>query len=186
MYKIKNIIFILCLLAGFSCAVDEQCRTNRSVFMGLGIYHVNKTDTSRTVIPMNIDSLTVIGLKQDTLTGKYVNMDTIYKNAKVISKINLPLHKFENISIYEISFNSKIIINKNDTLKFTNKKDTLKILHENKDKYLSLECGSIKVHFIDTAFNTHNFVDSIRIINHKVTNILKLNNTNAEHIQIYK
>jgi hypothetical protein len=173
MKKIQYIIFLLCLIVGFSCAVDESCRTNRSVLLELGMHHVDKVNTSTTVATMTIDSLTVRGLVQDTQTGEYLNvkLDSIYKNAKTIDKINIPLHKFEPISIYEITFNSKTI---------KNVKDTLTVIHENTDKYLSLECGCIKVHSIDTAFITHNFVDSVRIINHKVNNI------NAENIQIYK
>jgi hypothetical protein len=182
MKKIQYITLLLCLIVGFSCAVDESCRTNRSVLMQFGLHHVNLTDTSRTVAAMTIDSLTVRGLVVDTLTGNYLNqsLDSVYKNLKLINIINVPLHKFERMSVYEITFNDKIITGNKDTLKFINKKDTLTILHENFDKYLSLECGSIKVHSIDTAYTTHHFIDSIRIINHKVNNI------NLENIQIYK
>ena len=186
MKKIQYLIFLLCAVVGFSCSVDEGCRTSRSVFLELGIYHVNKTDTSRIVSAMYIDSLTVRGLKFDSLSKKYVYVDSIiYNRMRGLSKINLPLHNFEPISIFEITFNNKtitknILTGKNDTTLILNKKDTLTISHENKDDYLSLECGTIKIHSIDTANIIKHFADSIKIINRIV------NNVNAENIQIYR
>jgi len=186
MKKTQYIVFTLCLIAAFSCAVDESCRTNRSVLMDLGMYHVNKTDTSTITTAFSFDSLTVRGLKYDNAVNKYVYTDSIlYNNAKAISKINLPLHSFESTSAFEVTFNGKIIktntvTNKNDTTVYVNKKDTLTVTHQNMDKYLSLECGRIKIHSVDTILTTNNFIDSIRITNRKVNNI------NVENIKIYK
>ncbi len=185
MKKIQYIILLLCLIVGFSCAVDESCRTNRSVLMDVGMYHVNKTDTSKTITSMNIDILTVKGLKFDSVANKYVYADSIlYNHATNIAKINLPLHSFESTSVFEATFNTRKITlnpvtNKNDTT-YTIKNDTLTVLHQNIDKYLSLECGSIKIHSVDTILTTNNFIDSIRIVNRKVNNI------NVENIKIYK
>ncbi|HJV78223.1 MAG TPA: DUF6452 family protein [Paludibacter sp.] len=185
MKNFQYILFFLCLIAGFSCAVDESCRTNRSVLMDIGVYHVNKTDTSKTVTAMSIDTLTIKGLKFDSSAKKYIYVDSIlYNKAQTVNKINLPLHSFESTSVFEATFTiRKITINpvtsKNDTTYIT-KNDTLTVLHQNTDKYLSLECGSIKIHSVDTILTTNNFIDSIRIINRKVNNI------NVENIQIYK
>jgi hypothetical protein len=168
MKKTQYIFYILCLIATLSCATDEQCRTNRIVTLELGLYHVATTDTTRISSAASIDSLTVKGLIQDTLTGKYTYSDSIlYNNSKKVSKIYLPLNKFKTSTSFELTFDTT--------------KDTLTILHQNINDYLSLDCGCIKIHSIDTAFITNkHFVDSIRIINHTV------NNVNAEHIQIYK
>ena len=186
MKKAQYIILILSLFVGFSCAVDESCRTNRSVLMDLGMYHVTKTDTSKVTASFSFDSLTVRGLKYDNTANKYVYTDSIlYNNEKSISKINLPLHSFESTSVFEVTFNGKtikanVVTNKNDTTVYVNKKDTLIVTHQNTDKYLSLECGSIKIHSVDTILTTKNFIDSIRIVNRKVNNI------NVENIKIYK
>jgi len=181
MKVLQYICFIFCLLFCLSCASDESCRTDRSVLLDLVNYHVTDNDTTRTTATMNIDSLTVKALKLDTLTGKYAYLDSIiYNNQKTVGNINLPLNNFARESIYEITFNKTIVTGKKDTISFKNTKDTLTILHENKDNYISLECGCIKVHSIDTAIITKHFVDSIRIINHTVNNI------NAENIRIYK
>ncbi|MDR3651693.1 MAG: DUF6452 family protein [Paludibacter sp.] len=179
----RIILYIFCTLLIASCAVDEQCRTNRTVLLGFGIYHVSYNDSTKlfTTTSESIDSITIKGLELDTLTGKYTYVDSIlYNNTKAISAFYVPLHSFVTSSTFEITFNTKVIKSKNDTLKFFNTKDTLTVLHENINDYLSLECGCIKVHSIDTAIVTHNFIDSIKIINHTV------NNVNAENIKIYK
>ncbi len=181
MKKIQYIFFVLCLALCFSCAVDESCRTNRSVLLDLGLYHVTDNDTIRQTTAMTIDSLTVKALKLDASTGKYLYMDSVlYNNEHSVSKIDLPLHKFELQSVYEITFNRTFVVSKGDTLSWLNKKDTLTIDHANTDQYLSLDCGCIKVHTIDAAHITKHFVDSIHVINPKVNNI------NVENIQIYK
>ena len=152
----------------------------------MGMYHINQTDTSRTVAAMSIDSITVRGLKYDATSKKYLYMDSVlYNNLKTITKIDLPLHSFDSVSAFEVTFNSKKITankltNKNDTILYLNKRDTLIVKHQNTDKYLSLQCGSIKVHSVDTVLTTNNFIDSIRITNRNVNNI------NVENIKIYK
>jgi len=87
MKKTQYILFVLCMGLCFSCAVDESCRTNQSVLMDIGMYHVTQTDTSRTVASMSIDSITVRGLKYDAATKKYSYMDSVlYNNLKTILK----------------------------------------------------------------------------------------------------
>jgi len=186
MKKAQYIILILCLLVGFSCAVDESCRTNRTVLMNVGMYHVTKNTLTRTSTSMVLDSLTVRGLKYDNALNKYVYVDSVlYNNAKGLNKINLPLQSFEPTSVYEIVFNAtvttpNVLTNKDDIVIYKNKKDTFTVAHQNIDKYLSLECGSIKIHSVDTVLTTNNFIDSVRITKRQVNNI------NVENIQIYK
>jgi len=183
----KHITLIICLISAFSCAVDESCRTNRSVLLQMDMYQITKNSTLNTITEtaFNLDSVTVKGLKLDTINNKFSTLDSIlYNNSKSISTINLPLHSFESSTIFELTFNSKKVrqnpvTNKNDTTRYINTKDTLTIYHKNMNDYLSLECGSIVIHSIDTAIVTNHFVDSIRISNHLVNNI------NAENIKIF-
>lgn len=152
-----------------SCTVDEQCRRNKIVEMGIGFYHVVKNDSTKivTTTSLSIDSLTIKGLKYDSIAQNYVYVDSnLYIKSKLTSKIYLPLHKFKVESKYEVTFNQT--------------KDTITVLHENADQFLSLECGCIKIHTIDTVLTTNHFVDSIRIINHNV------NTNNAENIHLFK
>ena len=152
-----------------SCIVDEQCRQNKNVELGITFFHVNKNITSGliTKTALSIDSITVKGLNFDSINKKYIYIDSIiYNNAKLINNVYLPLQKFKISTKYELKFNLKI--------------DTITILHSNSDEYLSLECGCIKIHNIDTITTTNHFIDSVSIINHSV----KTNN--AENIRIYK
>lgn len=131
--------------------------------MGVGFYTKTLSTTTNlyTTSSLSIDSLTIQGL--DT-AGIHID-SLLYNKSKKISKVFLPLNKFVTVSKFIVTFNKTT--------------DTVSILHSNSDLYLSLECGCLKVHTIDTVLTTNHFVDSVRINNHNVINI------NAEHIQIY-
>jgi hypothetical protein len=133
-----------------------------------GLYHVSYNDITKmfTTSSLNIDSVTVQGIKRITASNKEILVDSlVYNNMKMVSKLILPLNKFVNESKFAIKFNNTI--------------DTVTIFHTNSDEYLSLECGCIKTHTIDTITTTNHFIDSARIVIHNV------NTTNAEHIHIY-
>jgi len=164
--KYYYILFSL-ILTLYSCTVDEQCRQNRYVNLSIGFYHVKKVQNTISKASLNIDSLTIRGLRFDSLKNIFILQDSVlYNNSKALNKINLPLHKFLTISKYQIRLNASV--------------DTLTVLHTNTDEYLSLECGCIKTHSIDTVLITNHFIDSIRISNHNV------NTSNVENIQLYK
>ena len=158
-YPILIIFFIFVA----SCTGDEECRKDKYVKMGVGFYKktLNTTTNKYTTSSLSIDSLTIQGLT----TNNIPVASLIYNNKKKISKVFLPLNKFETISKFIVTFNKTV--------------DTISILHSNPELYLSLECGCLKVHTIDTVLTTNHFVDSIHINNHNVINI------NAEHLQIF-
>ena len=115
---------------------------------------------------MSIDSLTIQGLRLDTLTGRYTPVDSILYNNSLESKVSLPLNNFSTHSTFR--------------LKFKTISDTMTIYHTNMNDYLSLECGCVILHKIDTVTITRHFIDSVRITNHDVNTI------NAENIRLYK
>ncbi len=169
MKKYIFIILIFPLLLNTSCATDETCTQTKYVKLIAGFYHVNHDDIANinTISALNIDSLTVQGLQLDSLTGQYHLVDSLlYNNQKNVSSIDLPLNNLAILSRFKLKFN--------DTL------DTMTIYHTNLNDYLSLECGCIKTHTIDTVTMTNHFIDSVRIIIHDVNNI------NAENIRLYK
>jgi len=157
----KNIILLLCLFIGVSCVTDEQCRKDRYIRMQLGIYHVTYDGTTkiRTATAFSIDSITVKGINKDSL---------LYNNTKKISSIILPLNKLDTISRYQVTFNSIT--------------DTVTILHTNYDTYLSMECGCIKTHKIDSAYSTKHFLDSVSV----KTNNVNTSTSAKENIKLYK
>lgn len=157
------LLLIAFTLFGISCTNDESCTQDRIAKMGVGFYTRALTDTLRKVYAtraINLDTLSVRGLAAN---GTLI--DSILYKSKAIQNIYLPLNKFENSSKFVLTFKTA--------------KDTIEVLHTNTDYYLSLECGCIKVHSIDTVLTTTNLIDSVKIINHKV------NATNAEHLQIF-
>jgi len=162
----KQFIYILLIpffLSAISCAADEECRKERIVKMDVEFLKktFNPTNSTYTTGTLNVDSLTVQGM--DSLG---VMIDSIlYKNKKNVTQINLPLNKFATESTFVMRFNQTT--------------DTLTIYHTNTDLYLSLECGCLKTHTIDTVLTTNHYIDSVKITNHNV------NTTDAKHLQIY-
>ncbi|MEI8086818.1 MAG: DUF6452 family protein [Paludibacter sp.] len=155
-------ILFLFFIFGISCTADEGCRKDKYVKMGVGFYTrtINATTNKVTITNLIVDSLTVQGI--DTAG---VLKDSIYNNSLKISKIYLPLNKFVTVSTFKVKFKQTV--------------DTITIAHTNSNMYLSLECGCLKVHSIDTVLTTKHFIDSVSIKIHNVNNI------NAEHLQIY-
>ena len=176
MNKSIFIVFIVSILLIVSCATDDTCTQTKYVTFTADFFHVYYNDTTKinTIYGMSIDSLTIQGLRLDTLTGKYTPVDSIlYNNQKLVSKINLPLNNFATRS-------TKFATSSTFKLKFNTTSDTMTIYHTNLNDYLSLECGCIVLHKIDTVTITRHFIDSVRITNHDV------NTTNAENIRLYK
>jgi len=152
-----------------SCVTDVTCTQTTYVKLTAGFYHVIPNDTTSlyTYVPFSVDSLTVQGLKFDSTTRQYHLVDSIlYNKINSQSSINLPLNNFALQSKFKITFNTIV--------------DTLSIYHTNINDYLSLECGCIKLHTIDTVIMTKHYIDSVKITNHNV------NALNAENIRLFK
>lgn len=168
----KNSVFIVLILSIIliaSCASDETCNQTKYVKLTANFYHVvfNDTTSIYKTSALGIDSLTVQGLTLDSTTGHYRSIDSlIYNNKKGAFTINLPLNNFATSSTFKIKFNTTI--------------DTMTIYHANMNDYLSLECGCIVTHSIDTVIMTHHYIDSVKIKIHDVNTI------NAENIRLYK
>ena len=165
--KITMILSVI-FITGISCTGDEVCRQSKYVMLEAGLYHVsvNTTTGIRTATSISVDTITIRGIEIDSITGFETPVDSLlYNNSKNVNKIFLPLHKFRNKSRYSINLNGI--------------SDTMTIFHTNYDQYLSLECGCIKIHNIDSIHSTKHFTDSIRIV------VPNVNNVNAEHIHIF-
>jgi hypothetical protein len=157
------LLLIALLLLGISCTSSEDCTEDRIAKMGVGFYTRTLTNATKPVYVTSAQSLDTLSVRGLAANGTLI--DSILYKSKNIQKIYLPLNKFESSSKFVLTFKTA--------------KDTIEVLHTNTDYYLSLECGCMKVHSIDTVLTTTNLIDSVKIINHKV------NATNAEHIQIF-
>lgn len=179
MKKYILIVLIFSFLLQVSCVTDETCTQTKYVKLTTGFYHVVYNDLTKTntFSTLSIDSLTVQGMKIDTLTGQYQLVDSIlYNNQKNVSTIDLPLNSLLLKSNPSKNFSTQTTFK----IKFNATVDTMTVYHTNLNDYLSLECGCIVTHSIDTVIMTNHFIDSVKIKIHDVNTI------NAENISLYK
>lgn len=164
--KIKhNILIIILLAVGFTaCSNDETCRKNRYVSMTVAFYKdtINTLNGSTVTLPLTVDSITIHGLKVDSI---------LYKNKKNVTAVNLPLNQFAE--------ESKFVLNSNKI------NDTLTVRYTNKYEYLSLECGNIRVHHIDTAFVTNHFFYKVIIEDPEVNTSTSNASAKTKNIKIH-
>ncbi len=159
--NIKNIgIFLLLMLVITACTTDETCRKSRKVEAGMTFYlDTINAQTGRWVeVKITFDSLWVNGVG---------NSKFLYEK-KPLGSIQVPLNQFAE----ESKFN----------LRMSNIYDTITVVYKNQLEFLSLECGSIRTHVIDTAYTTGHFIDSITIINRNV-NTQHVENIKLHHIE---
>ncbi len=145
-----NILIIIFLSIGFlSCNTDETCRKSRTVLLGMDFYldTINKQTNRVVVQKLTIDSLWVLG----------ENLDKFFYAKQKTNTIKLPLNLFENETSFQMRFNKTT--------------DTVTIKYKNITEFLSLDCGYIRTHEIDSVISTRNFIDSITILNQKVGTI---------------
>lgn len=148
---ITSLTLILLLLS--SCAQEETCRENKQVLFNIGFY------TSETTNALNIDSITVFGINNNSITP-----DSLYKNVKNINKIALPLNNSTEESIFVLNINGI--------------HDTLNIQYSNKEYFISYSCGMVITHHVDTVLSTSHLIKSYRILNRDI------NTTDVQHLQI--
>lgn len=102
----------------------------------------------------------------DTLSikGKDMN-DFIYENKTKVQPAILPLDAANEQCSFYISIN--------------NTADTLTVSYTNRPHLISKECGYVFYHYIDSVLYTTHIIDTITILNKKVTTV------NEENIRIY-
>ncbi|NLI71825.1 MAG: hypothetical protein GX361_03740 [Bacteroidales bacterium] len=153
-----NILFIIALSVGIlSCDTDDTCRKSRTVLLGMNFYldSINSKTNQLVVQNLAIDSLWIKG----------EGLDKYFYSKESKNSVKLPLNSFAQESKYMMRFNETI--------------DTVLIKHQNFTEFLSLECGYIRTHKIDTVISTNNFIDSISINQENVGTIY------VENIQIH-
>ena len=147
-------LLLIAVVAYIACTSDNSCHENRYVVMTSDFYTV-KNDITKT---FTIDSIWVKGLSNDSV---------LYQNTKSVSTISLPLHKLQDTSMFVIRFN--------------NIYDTLTIVHTNIQRYLSLECGCLVTHKLD-SLRSSTTTHKVKRIKVKYDNV---STTSRENLQIY-
>ncbi|MBP1639808.1 MAG: hypothetical protein H6Q17_1391 [Bacteroidetes bacterium] len=147
-------LLLIAAVIYIACTNDKSCHENRYVAMTSDFYTV-KNDSTKV---FTIDSIWVKGLGNDSV---------LYANTKSVTTISLPLHKLQDTSRFVIRFN--------------NIYDTLTIVHANIQKYLSLECGCLVTHNIDSV-NSYSTTHKVKRIKVKYNYV---STTARENLQIY-
>ena len=149
------IIFMLLIIICSACKQDETCRESKQVFLHVGFF---ESVSNKAVL---IDSLTVFALDQEGSA-----MDSVlYDNQKNVSKINLPLNKEEQACLFVIQLNDL-------------PQDTLFVLYENTDYFISYPCGMIITHKLDTVRSTHHIIKDVKMV------YKNINTTDVQHLQV--
>lgn len=162
--KIKHYISFLIVTLSFavlfSCSTDETCRKSKTVEAGVTFYldTINLTTGNRVQLKITIDTLTVNG----------IGIDSLLYNKVSTGSIKLPLNKFAEESKFRIKMSQVV--------------DTITIRYRNQTEFLSLECGSVRTHSIDTVLTTGYFIDSVAISNPTV-NTISVENIQLHHNQ---
>lgn len=161
MPSLKQFIYTIIplLIATVSCYTDDTCRQSRTVLSGMGFYLETKhAQTNLPVVSaLSIDSLWINGVGVDSL---------LYNNSKSIGSVKLPLNLFAGESRFRVVFNTIA--------------DTITIRHTNANHFISMECGYVRTHRIDTAFSTNHFIDSV-VVTNKTVNTVYVENIQIHH-----
>lgn len=152
----KLLILLVALLTFWACNNDSECRQERYVAMEVKLFQTKFDAEEETYIVSNFmpDSISVYGVGNDSI---------LYNGG--IEKIKLPLRKTANLSQYVFYVNGRY--------------DTIKVLHENIDNYLSMECGCVVFANINEVTHTNNAIDSAII---RVPEVINVSTT---HVEIY-
>ncbi|MDR2840834.1 MAG: hypothetical protein LBV75_06165 [Paludibacter sp.] len=154
-------ILIISSITLYSCSTadDKSCRETEKVQMHINFFDTVYNAASGKVSEkqLYIDSLTIQGIGSDSL---------LYENKKNLHEIFLPLKKNENSTQFVILFNQTA--------------DTITIQHLNSNYFISLACGCEIVQNIENVTFTHNYIDSLQIINPAI-NLLDVKNIKIYH-----
>jgi len=157
-FSMRKLFVLLVLLPFFgACNNDGECRQERYVAMGVKLFQTKFDAEEETYVITDFvpDSITVYG----------VDNDSILYDKKQINVFDLPLRKTKNESQFVLYANGFY--------------DTLTILHENTDNYLSMECGCVVFANIKEVVPTNNRIDSA------IIRIPEVINVKATHVEVY-
>jgi len=141
-----------CLLF-FSCESEESCEQSTVSALNASFYTILDS------IPesISVDNFTVYGIgREDSL---------IYDQASSVGNFILPLSPSYDTTGFVFTLGAEI--------------DTIIFLYSRELHLLSMECGFATYYYIERIDNTSNSIDSISVVNEKVTT------GDDENIQIY-
>ena len=139
------------LLVLLGCEPDTVCRTEENVYLKCVFScdsMVTTADSTYYVSFTSIDSVSAVGVGRDSL---------LYDNQKAVSSLLLPLRRDTTVSRFALTLNGQT--------------DTLAVIHENRDYFVSLACGCFVYHTLDTVLSATGVITGSQILNSSVENV---------------
>lgn len=141
-----------CLLF-VSCESEKSCEQPTVSLLNAGFYSVQDSIHEAA----SVDSFTVYGIgRADSL---------LYDQANSVVSFDLSLSPSSDTTGFVLSLGTKT--------------DTVIFLYSRELHLLSMECGFVTYYYIESIKNTSNAIDSVKVVNKKVTT------GDEENIQIY-
>lgn len=138
---------VLCACFVVACKPSESCLVQDNVRLKLLFTADSISVEGDSISLTKLDSLTLFGLGNDSI---------ILNNSKSVASVNLPLRTDTTVTTF--------------VLQYSDLRDTFRVVHTNREQFVSLACGCFVYHDIDTVIATSNLVDSITIINQTIEN----------------
>lgn len=138
-----GILMILMILVG--CRPDEVCRQDLDIAAGVVLRGISVDTAGVGSEFTSWDSITVQGVGRDSV---------LYNNAKSVTILRLPLRSDTALTMFRLIWHGE--------------EDTLYVRHDNTRRYVSMACGCIIYHNIDTAWSGGVWIDSLEILNSTV------------------
>lgn len=130
---------VLIAVIAFGCSSQKDCTRDMRTSLGVSFFHPVMDETKQNLViqPLN-----------DTIKVQGVGNDSLINDTLPISSIRLPLKAFENQTAFVLQ-------------KDKNTADTITFFHENKEDFISVECGlKVAYNIVNVQF-TNNRIDSV-------------------------
>lgn len=149
MHSAKHIShLIVCCMAIMliACQPDTGCRLNTDVTIGVGAEWVSVDTLGHGTIIKQWDTVTIQGVGLDSI---------LYYQISNVNEVRLHLRQDTSETQYSIQRHGQT--------------DILHIRHQNRRQYLSMACGCVVYHTIDTVWSDGVFIQSAEIVNSAVS-----------------
>ena len=139
---------IICLALLTGCQPDTECRQSTKVVAGISLRGLAVDTTELATEFTSWDSITVQGVGSDSV---------LYNNSKNISRILVPLRQDSTITAFSVMWHDM--------------EDVIYFRHDNTMRFISMACGCVVYHNIDSVWVEGTWIDSVKILNSAVESI---------------
>jgi len=139
-----------------SCQPDEKCRQSLDVVAGIALKGTAVDSLGEGTAFTSWDSITVQGVGNDSV---------LYDNKKAVSRVLVPLRIDTNVTAF--------------TLTWHGVDDVVYIKHDNERRFVSMACGCVIYHTIESVWCKGTWIDSVKLVNSAVETV------EQDNMQVY-